>query len=408
VPYAGVNMPGEPKQEREPSAPATPLKTVVVSEAYEKLQRLGLLPDAVLQSIVKPDSLSVLLKTLKAQFSPTTITADGPEQRACTFVGLVYRDLGRHYEALSIFKYLYYQMLMAQQETSIRCHKGLPLCWMSDCYLAMGYPLMSVRYLMLTLVEDAISAEGRGISPDVTGVYWRLVFRGWLSEAELNRYANHTYNLYKSNPNDAFFPESVLQKLDNNWITWGPTPSEAGVFDANVHYLQYLMARLGDGSGKILEQLADYLLSCMPGCRTYSMARRLRSPSTDYDVVCAMEGLENDFRSELGRYFICECKDWAEPAGFASFAKFCRVLDSIKARFGILFSKHGISGTGRREDADLEQLKVFQDRGMVIVVFTQEDIKEVIAGAHFISLLRSKYEMVRLNLSGGNAPKGLQ
>ena len=112
-----------------------------------------------------------------------------------------------------------------------------------------------------------------------------------------------------------------------------------------------------------------------------------------------MEGLESDFRSELGRYFICECKDWVKPANFTSFAKFCRVLDSVKARFGILFSRHGISGSGRREDAALEQLKVFQDRGMVIVVITQEDIERVVDGANFISLLRSKYERVRLGLS---------
>jgi len=65
-----------------------------------------------------------------------------------------------------------------------------------------------------------------------------------------------------------------------------------------------------------------------------------------------------------------------------------------------MFSKHGITGTRRRQDADLEQLKVFQDRGMVIVVITEEDIKSVITGANFISLLRSKYEKVRLNLSG--------
>jgi hypothetical protein len=297
-------------------------------------------------------------------------------------------------------------MLAAQQETGNRCHKGMPLCWMSDCYLAIGYPLMSLRYLMLTLVEDAITTQGPGISPQQTGVYWRLVFRGWLSEDDLNRYARQSSDLYNSDPNDALFPESVLQKLeDNNWLTWGPTPPEAGISDVNVHYLQHLMARLGDGSGKSLEQLAEYLLSCMPGCRT---ARRLTSNSTDYDVVCAMEGLESDFRSELGRYFICECKDWAEPADFTSFAKFCRVLDSVKARFGILFSKHGISGTGRRQDADLEQLKVFQDRGMVIVVFTEEDLKRVIEGANFISLLRSKYEKVRLSLSGETPPRHQQ
>jgi hypothetical protein len=79
-------------------------------------------------------------------------------------------------------------------------------------------------------------------------------------------------------------------------------------------------------------------------------------------------------------------------------AKFCRVLDSVKSRFGILFSKQGISGEGKRKFAALEQLKVFQDRGSVIVVVDYEDLQRLAAGANFISMLRSKYETVRLNL----------
>jgi hypothetical protein len=344
------------KMSDDPNMPPGTVAVVVTSQIMKELQERNLLPPAVLQAIPNPDSLPHLINTLKSKFSPTAVVAEGQGQDTWARVGLVYRELGRHYEALSIFRNLYYHMLTAQQETSSRCHKGMPLCWMSDCYFAIGYPLMSLRYLMLTLVEDAITNQGRALSPQQTGVYWRTVFRGWLSEDDLSRYTSQIYGLYKSNPDEAQFPESVLQKLDNNWLTWGPTPPEAGIFDVNVHYLRYLMARLGEGSGKILEQLAEYLLACMPGCRT---TRRVTSNSTDYDVVCAMEGLESDFRSEFGRYFVCECKDWAEPANFTSFAKFCRVLDSIKARFGILFSKHGISGTGRREDAELEQLKVF-------------------------------------------------
>jgi len=112
-----------------------------------------------------------------------------------------------------------------------------------------------------------------------------------------------------------------------------------------------------------------------------------------------MEGFDVDFRSELGRYFVCECKDWDAPADFTSLAKFCRVLDSVKSRFGILFSKHGISGEGKNRDAGLEQLKVFQDRGMVIVVIDESDLEQVANGANFISLLRTKYENVRLNLT---------
>ncbi|MEW6443204.1 MAG: hypothetical protein AB1640_19880 [bacterium] len=193
------------------------------------------------------------------------------------------------------------------------------------------------------------------------------------------------------------FPKWVLQELDNNWMTELPSPGETGVYFVNERYVGWLLSKLGTQEGRILERLADYLLSCMPGCRT---ARRKRSPSTDYDVVCSMDGFDLDFRSELGRYFICECKDWDEPADFTAFAKFCRVLDSVKCRFGILFSKHGIKGQGKRRDADLEQIKVFQDRGMIIVVVDQSDLESVSKGANLVSMLRSKYEMVRLNLTG--------
>src|SRR4030095_4904862 len=135
----------------------------------------------------------------------------------------------------------------------------------------------------------------------------------------------------------------------------------------------------------------------MPGCRT---ERRGKSGSTDYDVICSMEGFDVDFRSELGRYFVCECKDWASPADFTVMAKFCRVLDSTKSRFGVLFSKGGISGTGRTEFAAREQLKVFQDRGVVIVVIDLKDLEAVADGGNLIQLLRDKYEAVRLDLKG--------
>jgi len=81
-----------------------------------------------------------------------------------------------------------------------------------------------------------------------------------------------------------------------------------------------------------------------------------------------------------------------------AFAKFCRVLDSVKCRFGILFSSEGISGTGKSEDAAREQLKVYQDREMVVVVVTRDDLERVAAGGNFITMLRSKYEQVRLDL----------
>jgi hypothetical protein len=169
-----------------------------------------------------------------------------------------------------------------------------------------------------------------------------------------------------------------LQQLDRDWITRAPTPQEAGVFASNPRYIEHLIRCLGDPSGKALEALADYLMSCMPGCRTM---KRKQSPSTDYDLICSVEGIELDFRSELGRYFVCECKDRSGPADFTAMAKFCRVLDSVKSRFGILFSRKGISGEGTHRNAALEQLKIFQDRGTVIVVVDQKDLDRVAQGS---------------------------
>ncbi len=79
-------------------------------------------------------------------------------------------------------------------------------------------------------------------------------------------------------------------------------------------------------------------------------------------------------------------------------AKFCRVLDSTKAKFGILFSSSGLSGQGRSKDAEREQLKIFQDRGIIIVVITRADLESVAAGRNLISLLRERYEAVRLDV----------
>jgi hypothetical protein len=353
------------------------------------------LPENFYPMLDKRDGASDFVRELPRTFAPTSVMDGEPNQDAWTSVAAFYKAQNRLHEALLIYSGLYDHMLVAEEETGKRYHKGTPLVWISDCYGRLGYNLISRRYLMLTLVEDAIRESGK-VSPDTTGTYFRLVWGGGLSDTQLKQYAGKIYALYEEKPVEAMYPEWVLQQLDQSWITQVPAPQEVGVYAANARYVRKLLAGLGDGTGKTLELLADYVLSGMPGCRT---TRRVYTPSTDLDVVCSMEGFDVDFRSELGRYFVCECKDWGKPANFTSFAKFCRVLDSVKSRFGILFSKQGISGEDENRDVGLEQLKVFQDRGMVIVVIDQSDLEQVANSANFISLLRTKYENVRLNLT---------
>ena len=338
------------------------------------------------------DSTARLLEDLPRRFTPRDVEQGGPNQRAWELVALLHRSSGRPNEALQIFWGLYQHMLAAQEQGG-RAHKGMPLVWMSDCFHDLRCPLHEKRYRMLTLCEDAIQSKGE-IPPESTGSYHRLVWTG-LRELEFRRYARRFFELAEADPKAGMFPEALLQMVDDDWLTVIPSAEEAFLYFASEGYVRHLLGQLGASGGKALESLTDYLMSCMPGCRT---RRRVRSPSSDYDVVCSMEGFEVDFRSELGRYFVCECKDWKDPADFATIAKFCRVLDSFKARFGILMSRSGISGQNRTTDAAREQLKVFQDRGIVVVVLDLEDLQSAAVGKNLISLLRKRYEAVRLDI----------
>ena len=333
------------------------------------------------------------------RFKPEDIKREGPNQRAWELAALLHHIQGPHYEALQLFWSLYQHMLVAQQEGG-QVHKGMPLVWMSDCFRDLHCPLHEKRYRMLTLCEDAIRSRGE-IPADSTGAYHRLVWTG-LPETEFRRYARTFFDLAQADPIAALFPEALLQRADDDWLTVLPSAEEAFLYFASAGYVQHQISELGNTGGKALEWLTDYLMSCMPGCRS---RRGVRSRSTDFDVVCSMEGFEVDFRSEFGRYFVCECKDWKNPADFTTIAKFCRVLDSFKARFGILMSRSGITGQSRTTDAALEQLKVFQDRGVVVIVLDFEDLRSIASGKNLITLLRTRYEAVRLDIRKSLRPK---
>ncbi|HEY59695.1 MAG TPA: hypothetical protein G4N92_03260 [Anaerolineae bacterium] len=164
----------------------------------------------------------------------------------------------------------------------------------------------------------------------------------------------------------------------------------------NKGYAEFLKSKLRDGSGKALEYLAAYFMSCIPGCRTRF---RQKSHSSEYDVICNIDGNYNDFRSEWGRIFVCECKDYEKNSmGFTDTAKFIQVLNSTKSRFGIIFSPTGISGKDKTLDSERELLKIFQNEGIVITVIDNTDIESICRGTSLINLLRSKYEIVRLDL----------
>lgn len=349
-------------------------------------------PSGLWGLLLERDGFVRLIKLLPEVF-PSQLLVDDDCARECWVrIGNYFKNQHLYGPAITLYHSLYDSLLNAQLSTGVRILKGTPLVWLSDCYNQLNHRQTSLRYLMLALIENAIHNKGN-IPPETTGTYWRLLYPSTLTHDEICFYANQAYRLHTQKPEKSRFPEYVLQSFDTDWQRLVPSIHEAKTYHANKVYLNWLISKLGDTSGKTLERLADYMLACVPGFRT---SMRKITQQTDYDLVCTVEGINIDFRSDLGRYFVCKCKDWNEAVSFSVFAKFCRVLDSVKAKFGILFSKNGISGRGKKRFADLEQIKVYQDRGLVIVVIDKEDINSVCSGTNFLSLLQKRYEAVRL------------
>lgn len=357
------------------------------------LAQLQKLDPKLAELVLGPDAFARLNNVLPRK-CPLKNLAAAASHRPWLLCGHALREMNRWHEALATFRALYVRFLQAQALAS-PINKGDVLFWISDCYRHLGWPVHAKRSLMLALCEDAV--HGRGvISPTSTGTYWQLVWLYGVPEARISSYATELYRSSKKYAEEAQFPEAMLQRLAaDDWATEVPAPEEVSIYHPNTLYVRFLLNKVGASHGEGLELLGQYLLSCIAGCR---VSRRRIAKDTEHDLLCTLEGAYHDFRSELGRYFICECKDLQQAADFTATAKFCRVLDSVKARFGIMFSRNNISGRGRSRYAERAQLKVFHDRGIVIVVIDKNDVSSIAAGANFIALLRERYEEVRLDL----------
>ena len=225
---------------------------------------------------------------------------------------------GRVREALFIFLELY-QMKLSAQVTKGRVHKGMPLIWICYCFVTLGFRAHAKRYAMLALCEDAI--EGRGTVSLEGGAYFQLMWKSGMKEIELNDYARRVFQTEQQHPTLGQYPEALLQQLDTIWMTEAPSLAESLHYVLSAHCAEFLLSSADGGNDRALEDLADYLVSCMAGCRC---SKRKQSLSTEYDLVCSVEGIPTDFRSEWGRYFVCECKNSKGKVDFTDFAKFCK------------------------------------------------------------------------------------
>lgn len=370
-----------------------------MSTALEEIKN-GL-PDEYTRLLDQRDGALRLLTILRQTIDPRE-TQDG-QSGIWDKCARYYTLQARFYEAFSIYYAMYAKLMDMQEQLGTRLHKGIPLVRVSEIHAFMGNPLLAKRYVMLTLCEDAINWKGN-INIESSGSYFRAVWQQGISDEQYRRYASEAWTASQRESQASRFPEWALQELDQKWMTEYPSTTEASLYVANPAYVRWLLSKLGAGDGQALERLAHYLLGCVPGFRA---KMRMRSQSTDYDVYCAIEGPTFDFRSELGRYFLCECKDWKGPVNVTTVIKFAGVLRVAKCPFGVIFSKKGISGEAMTRYADRELLKIKQD-GIIILSISEPELKEFSGGTNFFSALRDLYEREHLDLPKTKPKKRLR
>jgi hypothetical protein len=354
------------------------------------------------------DGISNLTDYLSKKNSLSEISTQDDIKNTWIGCALIYRYFQNQYpNALKVLFALYQKLIEYQTETHSWIHKGYPLAFIRDMYMLLNYRVLAKRFAMLTLIEDSIGDKkdiGK-LKKNEAGIYFRLSFYHGMPDREIDRYFKEINRIYlKRNEHIKMFPERILQELDTHWMLEFPEPSESLMYTVNTQYIEQILYKVDhdDRKGLELEVLADYLLSSIPGFRT---KRRMRSESTDYDVLCALEGLDKDFRSELWKYILVECKNWNKPADYSVISKFISTIESTRCKAGIIFSKKGITGNKNDKYARREVIKVYQRNGITLIVVDRNDLKKVAEGSNFVEMLRHKYEVNRFDLTAAATEK---
>ncbi|RJP65943.1 MAG: hypothetical protein C4532_17105 [Candidatus Abyssobacteria bacterium SURF_17] len=305
-----------------------------------------------------------------------------------------FEENGRFFEANSVFEALYQELNEAQKETSLRIHKGMPLVWLSDNYLRLEQPWHAQRFLLLTIIEDAIANNGL-VNPNTTGSYHRAVWYFGMADELFRKYAKEAHELYLQDQDLGKFPEWILLYLSAHIAMKYPIYHELDSYPLNRSFAKYWFGKLcssGKNLGRPFEDFCALLLSCIPGFEV-----KMRASTQDYhfDALVRNKSISADFRKDFGNYLATESKNWEKPVQPDVIAYFASRLVFHDMKSGILFSKNGITGERDNRNAALTLIKSFYKIGRIIMVVNEEDIQEIIQGRNLINLLQEKYEQTR-------------
>ncbi|MBU3874321.1 restriction endonuclease [Faecalicatena sp. AGMB00832] len=156
--------------------------------------------------------------------------------------------------------------------------------------------------------------------------------------------------------------------------------------------------------GEALEKLVSYLLTISGGI--FYVDRNLRTSTNEIDQVVSLTPkgkilLGYHLINPKLRSFLGECKNYDKPVSVTYIGKFCSLLLTNNVKVGILFSYHGVSGSGWSYGAGL--IKKFylhkeklEDK-YCIIDFSIKDFESILNGKNMIQIIEEQLQSLQFD-----------
>jgi len=159
--------------------------------------------------------------------------------------------------------------------------------------------------------------------------------------------------------------------------------------------LDQLLATASNGNtaqirGSALEQAAATMFCSVPGVITPVMNVVDYATAGEIDILFPNQAPKNGFWF-LDRAFLCECKNWAAPAGSAEIRVFADRMRERNCRDGILISSRGITGDAATLSAANNQVARALEDGREIIVLNWSDLTAIRSAKALVARVQQKW-----------------
>lgn len=169
---------------------------------------------------------------------------------------------------------------------------------------------------------------------------------------------------------------------------------QSDTVSANLHNLK----------GEVLEKLVSYLLTISGNI--FYVDRNLRTSTNEIDQLVSLTPkgkilLSYHLVNSKLECFLGECKNYDKSVSVTYIGKFCSLLLTNNVKIGILFSYHGVSGTGWSNGSGL--IKKFylhkeklEDK-YCIIDFSIKDFESILEGKNMLQIIEEQLKSLQFD-----------